>query len=109
MELARQDNVTQLDLVKATHLKAPTVSVSLQKMERDGLVTRKQDQEDLRAIRVFLTDKGREIDTQILKKIHEQDKDAISCLTAEELDSLKLILKKIRRHLVGGPNCCEKN
>jgi len=108
MELARKDNVTQLDLVRATHLKAPTVSVSLQKMERDGLVLRRQDQDDLRAIRVFLTPKGRELDTQILKKIYEQDENAVSCLTAEELETLKQLLRKIKQHLIGGKDRLEK-
>ena len=102
MELARRDNVTQLDLVRSTHLKAPTVSVSLQKMERDGIVLRRQDQDDLRAIRVFLTPKGRELDSQIMKKIHEQDDNAVSCLSSEELATLKQLLRKIKQHLTGG-------
>ena len=33
IELSRKEGVTQLDLVKATHLKAPTISVTLQKLE----------------------------------------------------------------------------
>ena len=36
IELSKRDGRTQLDLVKATHLKAPTISVVLQKLEHDG-------------------------------------------------------------------------
>ena len=37
--LYEKDNVTQLDLVKSSDLKAPTVSYSLQQMEGDGLTS----------------------------------------------------------------------
>ncbi len=100
MHLARRDNVTQLDLVHATHLKAPTVSVCLQKMERDGLVERKADEKDLRATRVFLTAKGLEIDRQVVSKIREQEQRVSDCLTTEEKEILVSLLAKIRTNLL---------
>lgn len=109
MELAHKDNVTQLDLVRATHLKAPTVSVSLQKMEKDGLVLRKPDEDDLRATRVSLTDKGHETDRLIVSKIQEREREAESCLTDEELLQLRSLLMKILIHLNGGSCFREKN
>ena len=102
MELAHRDNVTQLDLVHATHLKAPTVSVSLQKMERDGLVLRRPDEDDLRATRVFLTEKGREMDRSIVTKIRENEHEIENCLSEEELKTLRAILLKILNNLIGG-------
>lgn len=102
MELAHRDNVTQLDLVHATHLKAPTVSVSLQKMERDGLVLRRPDEDDLRATRVFLTEKGRAMDRSIVTKIRENEHEIENCLSEEELKTLRAILLKILNNLIGG-------
>ena len=102
MELSHKDNVTQLDLVRATHLKAPTVSVSLQKMEKDGLVLRRQDEEDLRATRVFLTENGRKLDQQIISKLKEHDTAIENCLTPEEKKIMLQLLKKIRNNLIGG-------
>lgn len=109
MELAFRDNVTQLELVHATHLKAPTISVSLQKMERDGIVLRKQDPDDLRATRVFLTDKGRNMHNHIISKIHENDTLAESALTEEELKTLTALLLKVRNHLIGGSEHFEES
>ncbi len=102
MELAYKDNITQLDLVHATHLKAPTISVSLQKMEREGLVLRQQDPEDLRATRVFLTEKGHALDRQIVSKIVEQENEVEKCLSDEEKKLLMDLLKKIRSNLLEG-------
>ncbi|MBQ2726722.1 MAG: MarR family transcriptional regulator [Clostridia bacterium] len=96
MELAKKDGRTQLDLVNATHLKAPTISVALQKMEKDGYVLRKPDEYDLRATRVFLTEKGREIDDRIRKRIHEEEALAMVDLTESEYETLVKLLTKIK-------------
>ena len=96
MELAKKDGRTQLDLVNATHLKAPTISVALQKMEKDGYVLRKPDEYDLRATRVFLTEKGREIDDRIRRRIREEEALAMVDLTDGEYDTLVKLLMKIK-------------
>ena len=100
MHLARMDNVTQLDLVHATHLKAPTVSVCLQKMELEGYVERQPDECDMRAVRVFLTEKGKEFNRRVVSKIHEQEQRISDCLTEEEKRTLIGLLTKIRTNLL---------
>lgn len=102
MHLAHHDNVSQLELVRATHLKPPTVSVSLQKMEKNGLVTRRTDSTDLRVTRVSLTDKGRELDQHIISTIHEQDTTVIQILSPDELQTFMTLLRKIHSHLLEG-------
>ena len=100
MHLARKDNVTQLDLVHATRLKAPTVSICLQKMESDGLVIRHADEHDMRATRVLLTEKGRNIDRSVISKVREHEMHISDCLTTEERDILVSLLTKIRENLL---------
>lgn len=107
MELARRDNVTQLDLVRATHLKAPTISVTLRKMEKDGLVSRRPDDYDLRVTRVTLTENGRALDNQVLNRFREEERRIEECLTAEERETLDTILMKIRTYLIGGTESVE--
>ncbi len=100
MELARRDGRTQLELVRATHLKAPTVSVAMQKLEKEGIVTRRPDEYDLRATRVFLTEKGRELDNQTRHSIHASEEVALSRLDEEERENLLRLLFKIRESLL---------
>lgn len=100
LELSKRDGRTQLDLVKATHLKAPTISVVLQKMERDGYVRRTPDQYDLRATRVYLTEKGRELDNKIRKRIREEEEHAMSSLTENECETLVKLLEKIKSNII---------
>ena len=99
MELAKRDGVTQLDLANATGLKAPTTSVALQKLEREGYVSRKTDEYDLRAARVFLTEKGREIDERIRRAIREEEARASRGIAAEDLETLIRLLLRIKSNL----------
>ena len=99
MELAKRDGRTQLDLATATGLKAPTTSVALQKLEREGYVSRKTDEYDLRATRVFLTEKGREVDERIRRAIREEEARAGRGMSAEERETLIRLLLKIKSNL----------
>ncbi len=98
--LAVNDGVNQLDLVKATHLRAPTVSVILKKMEAEGIVERKNDPKDLRAVRVYLTDRGRDLDRKTIARILEIDEVALRGLSEEEIAVLMRLLPRLRDHLL---------
>ena len=58
--LSHNECLTQNELVKLTHMKAPSISVQLQKMEQEKLITRKTDEKDMRKSYIYLTEKGRE-------------------------------------------------
>lgn len=98
--LAIGDGVTQLDLVNATHLRAPTISVILKKLEEEGLVERKKDANDLRASRVYLTDLGRELDRQNIERIKQADALALRGLSDAEIQQLMLLLSRIRDNIL---------
>ncbi len=98
--LAVCDGITQLELVRATHLRPPTVSVILQKMEAEGLVERKCDEHDRRAVRVTLTEAGRALDRKNIATIQGIDKVALGDLTEEEIATLMALLPKIRNQLL---------
>ena len=98
--LAAGDGTTQLDLVRSTHLKAPTVSVILRKMEDEGIVRRECDKNDGRAVRVFLTDHGRKIDRKHIKHIKAVNAVALSGVSEDEWEALMMLLTKIRNNLI---------
>lgn len=99
--LSHRDGVNQLELVRVTHLKAPTVSVTLKGMEHDGLVIRRQDENDARVVRVYLTEKGRQADDRIRDIHHELDMRMAEGISAEELDALVVTLTKMRDNMLG--------
>lgn len=96
--LCREDGVTQLALVRLSRLKAPTISVTLKKMEDEGYVTRRTDPSDLRQMRVYVTDKGRAINDQLRQRVEETERIFCEALSEEELAELRRILVKMRDH-----------
>ena len=98
--VAVADGLCQRELVKATHLRPPTVSVILQKMEEAGMVERRCDEGDRRIVRVYLTDYGRETDARMIARIRKNDARALSGLSEEEIDVLMRLLSQIRDNLL---------
>jgi len=103
-----QGGLTQLELAKITHLTAPTVSVTLQKMEQNGLITRTPDPKDMRQIRVSLTEQGRELHQVVFGIIRETEKNALDGITPEEQELLNRLLGRMKNNLLkersGQPN-----
>lgn len=94
--LVKTDGITQLELAKRSHLKPPTISVSLKKMEDDGLVIRKTDPNDMRQVRVYITEKGQNLEEKLNQKIAEVEKVISNVLSEQEQKDLKELLIKIR-------------
>ncbi len=98
--LAIGDGVTQQELVRATHLRAPTVSVILKNLEDGGFVERRRDSSDMRSQRVYLTESGRELDRKNIEKIKQVDSLALTGLEPEETERLMALLGRIRDNLL---------
>lgn len=100
MFLAHNDGATQVELVRVSHLKAPTISVTLKKMEDEGLVYREQDKNDMRQTHVHLTEKGRSLDRSHFEQLKALEEVMFDGLSPEEEEALRLSLKKVRDNLL---------
>ena len=109
--LAQEDGVTQVDIARNSHFTAPTVSVTLKKMEDEGLIRRKTDKNDTRRTRVFITEKGREWETRLFESALDIEKILICGLSEEENAELCRLLKKVRENILAEieneGECCE--
>ena len=59
--LWEHEGLTQRELSEMAHLKEPTVHAALTKMEKQGIVERRNRQKNKRKLHVFLTDTGRKL------------------------------------------------
>lgn len=98
--LNEHDGVTQLDLVNATHLTAPTVSVTLQKMEHEGLITRQTDPKDQRQILVYITESGREMQKKAHEQIVKVEQQTLNGISEDDRQKLLSILSRMRENLI---------
>lgn len=97
--LCENESLTQLELVKITNLKAPTISITLRSMERDGIVSRVKNDIDRRETHVAITDKGRKIYQKMLVSIEKIQKKMTNGLTDKEVEQMSAILKKMSDNL----------
>ena len=98
--LASNDGVTQRSIVEATHLRPPTVSVIISKMQDEGMVRIEQNPLDRRQTIILLTERGREVDAEVISKIKEADALALEGLTPDEKDTLMRLLSKMRDNMI---------
>ncbi len=98
--LVHNDRLTQNELTKLTHMKAPSISVQLQKMETDGLIKKESDKSDLRKSYISLTEKGRECERLFISQCDETEKVMFNDFDDDELKNLKDILTRIAKNLI---------
>ena len=70
MILWEKDRQPVNDIAKRLLLETNTVTPLLQRMEKEGLVSRQKDSEDSRKVIVSLTDKGREMEAEAAEVPH---------------------------------------
>lgn len=99
-ELGHSDGCSQLDLVHKTHLKPPTVSVTLAKLEEEGLVVRQRDEMDQRVIRVHLSPKGQEHHRAVHERLHTVDQMLMQGFDEEETAQLLQFLVRMRNNIL---------
>ena len=98
--LAINDGISQREVVDATHLQPPTVSVILRKMEEEGIVERRQNEKDKRQSKVYLTELGKKVDSESIAKIKDTDALAFKGLSVQEYETLMTLLGKMRQNLI---------
>jgi DNA-binding MarR family transcriptional regulator len=95
LALADQDGVIMSRLGQRLFLEKSTMTGVIDKMEADGLVQRKSDRTDRRALRIYLTPRAKRLNDKILKIIDKAYQDLRGELTAQELATSVKVSKQI--------------
>jgi len=98
--LWREDGLTPGELAQRIGVETPTVTRAAQRMEVTGLVRRMPDAEDARLVRVFLTERGREVQRLLPALLRAATEEVLAGLTQEERTELVRLLKRVQKNLV---------
>lgn len=93
--LAKQDNITNSDIVEALDIRPSSVSVLVSKLEHSGLIKRHNSSTDKRVSLITLTDKGRSFIESSRKFKDELSASMFESLTADEQQQLFKLLNKL--------------
>ncbi|MEH6545400.1 MAG: MarR family transcriptional regulator [Sneathiella sp.] len=95
LELWSNDGQTQKELVKKLDIEQATLANTLIRMERDGLITRKEHPTDGRARIVRLTNKAWAIREDAYEAANATNEKALSSLSGEEREQFISIMRKV--------------
>lgn len=82
--LTEHDGCVQSQIARGEKKTAATTTVMLQTMEKNGLIERRSDPEDMRRVKVYITEKGREADRCAKEALEKMEEDIFSALTDRE-------------------------
>lgn len=98
--LMDSESLTQLQLVELTGLKAPTISITLRNMEREGIVARVKNDSDRRETHVSLTDKGKDMYEKILETLGKAEEIMLKGISDKELKAARVVADKMSANLL---------
>jgi DNA-binding MarR family transcriptional regulator len=91
---------THSDLAAWMHVVPATVTKMIQRMEKTGYVERRDDPDDLRISRVYLTEAGRAVHAQLKAVFETVNAGTFAEFTPEEQAQLEQLLMKVRANLL---------
>lgn len=93
--LAKNNQSTISSLAEEMKLTKPTVTVAIQKMEKNGLVYKRQSETDKRISYIYLTEKGERIKQAEKNALIRMEEIIKSGLSSKEKEQLMNILARI--------------
>ncbi|MED3922742.1 MULTISPECIES: MarR family transcriptional regulator [Priestia] len=93
------DGITQMQLCEHLKCEPPTVTNMVKSLEQSGFIYRKRDEEDARVMRIYLTDKGKELEEPVRFKWKQQQEKLLQSISAEERLVLRGLLKRMEKNL----------
>lgn len=96
----KEGGQSQKELADRLKIKPATITVMLKRMEKANLVERKQDAEDQRISRVYITDEGEKICIKAMEVMKSLEKECFENFTLEEEVVLRRLLMQMRDNLL---------
>ena len=97
--LHQKDTISQKELAEQLNVTAQSITSSIQKMEREGYITREQDRHDQRVMRLALTEKGRSCIQSVKNVADRMEKVLFEDMNPEERLLFRRLLKQMSDNL----------
>ena len=102
LQLWQRDGLSLSEMAELVHVQPATASRMLDRMEAAGLVERRQDIEDGRVSRIFLTRVGRNLHDPVLDMWAELESITTADLNTDERILLRRLLMQVYQNLSDG-------
>lgn len=92
------DGLTPREIADRLAVEMPTVTRTVQRMVRDGLVERQAHPDDARSVRIYLTKRGVDLRPRLAELIAEQTEHALRGFTPQERATFVDMLERIHEN-----------
>lgn len=100
MMLYNKDGVNQETLAETLKIDKATSARAIKKLEEQGYIIRRRDENDRRNYNIYLTDKANKIKPKIKNILHQWTKQILKDITKKEEEQLFIILEKISKNAI---------
>jgi len=97
--LKREPRRTQLELARAVGIEGPTMTRHLDGLEQAGLVERRRDPVDRRAVQVQLTRAGHALHGRLLKAVIAFNQRLQAGLSGDQIETLRRVLGQLQENV----------
>jgi DNA-binding MarR family transcriptional regulator len=95
----KNPGISQIHLAKLMNVAPPTVSLILKRLEKMRLILRQSDPNDMRTLKIYLTEKGEEEIKNLKTSFSKIVRYSFEGLSDQELTTFNELLKKIFNNL----------
>ncbi|MGJ8455430.1 MarR family winged helix-turn-helix transcriptional regulator [Pseudothermotoga sp. U03pept] len=95
MLVGRHEGINQKEIATKLNIRPATVAIMLRRMEKAGLITRRQDESDKRLQRVYLSEKGKDVCEILKRETNRVEQIATDGLSESEKEQLKNLLDRV--------------
>ena len=106
LELFEEDGLRGGELAERLGVEPPTITKMLRRLERCGLLKRRQDPRDARSFRVYLTGEGRALEGPLTRCWERVEERTLAGMSVGERKTFHRLLAKVRSNL--DPNFAAK-
>jgi len=99
MELGKHGQLSQRDLAEKVNVTPATISGTLKRLERAGVIVRTGTEDDARVSLVSLSERGKALMQEARSVFAEADARLIEGLSQEEMESLRGLLHRMQKNV----------
>lgn len=104
ISLGFQECISAIEISDITRQPQNTISRGVFLLSQKKLIKKENDKQDKRIYQLYLTDKGRKVQKQLMTYLFQTDANMVACLTSREKDQLAKLLSKMCAAAPKSPN-----
>ncbi|SHH31949.1 MarR family winged helix-turn-helix transcriptional regulator [Thermosipho atlanticus] len=97
--ISSNPGISQNEIAKRMHITSSTVAIMLRRMEKHGLVERKQNEQDRRELKVYLTEKAKKLVEKLFEKMKNFESLSLRNFSKDEIETFENLLRKMLKNL----------